>query len=187
MSLHEEENFSVQIVETSPSCRLNQMKVVRGRVTPVAMLKFELPFLFDELDKLLYIDSDVLINADLGDFFATDISRVYAAVVKDILTYTNPNHMRWLETKLTTYFNSGVMLLNLELMRSHGLPEKLMDYRMYGRNAFTDQDTLNVVFNGNVKYVSPYYNLLNCFFDWKPMERLESIYDTNFLSNKEET
>lgn len=36
------------------------------------------------------------------------------------------------------YFNSGVMIMNLELMRKYNISEKLFDYRTNGENYFMD-------------------------------------------------
>ena len=43
------------------------------------------------------------------------------------------------------YFNSGVMLVNLTAWRRDGISDKLLNYRLHGKNDFMDQDALNVV------------------------------------------
>ena len=88
-------------------------------VTYAALLKFFLPNIFKELDKILYLDSDIIVQSDLNDLYNTDINDNYAGVVKDILAVKNPNHLLRLSCANKNYFNSGVMLLNLKKMREY--------------------------------------------------------------------
>lgn len=181
-----EKGFEVKIIERALSNDFLKMKQVRGRVTPAAMMKFELPELFSQYDRILYLDSDMLVQKDLADLFNTDLGDNYAAVVKDILTYRRKDeHLKWLKFEPQAYFNSGMMLLNLKKMREDDITFRLIDYRRYGLNRFTDQDALNVVFGTSVKYISPYNNLLPCFFEWEPLPTLRSFYQEWFPSNLE--
>ena len=51
-----------------------------------AYLKFDLPDLIPHQDKVLYLDSDVIIQKDLTDLFEINIKDYYAGAVKDIAT-----------------------------------------------------------------------------------------------------
>ncbi|MDE7363237.1 MAG: glycosyltransferase [Oscillospiraceae bacterium] len=132
-------------------------------VSAASIFKFELPNIFSEYDKILYLDSDMLILDDLGELFDEDLTDRYAAVVNDIKveTYSPPQLNRLnLENKHKYYWNSGMMLLNLKKMREDNITEKLFEYRENGINYFMDQDALNVVFEENVVYVPFRYNML---------------------------
>lgn len=182
-----EKNAKVIVLEQKFTS--NQLNVVqkRDRVTHAALLKFELPNIFQNYSKIIYLDSDTLILKDLTVFFNTNITYFYAAVVKDIITRRGKEkHLKWLGFQGEYYFNSGVMLLNLEKMRNDLLPEKLLQYRINGKNHFMDQDALNVIFNDCVKFVSPYYNLLNCFFEWEPILELSDFYEVSFPNSVQE-
>lgn len=149
-------------------------------VTSAAIYKFELPNIFAQYEKILYLDSDMIIAKDLGDLFEVDIENKYAAVVKDYKTTTyKPNQLTKLhvEHKHKFYWNSGMMLLNLKKMREDNLPEKLMDYKLHGINYFMDQDALNVVFEENVKYVPFYYNLMTTVITLYSPEIMMNFYD----------
>lgn len=56
-------------------------------------------------DKVLYLDSDVIVNTNLDDLFALDLKEDYIAAVQD------PNKNE------SGNFNSGVMLINASLWR----------------------------------------------------------------------
>lgn len=132
-------------------------------VSPTAILKFELPGILPHLDKVLYLDGDILINSGLTELFDVDVTGEYAAVVEDIkpkLKY-QPSILKKLNiSRHRGYFNSGVMLLNLAAMRRDDITRRLFDYRENGLNFFMDQDALNVVFGDEVKYLSWKSNLL---------------------------
>lgn len=146
-------------------------------VSPAAVFKFFIPDLLPKLDRVIYLDSDILIQGDFQKLWQTDVDSVYAAVVKDNQTITGrENHLKWLDFKHESYFNSGVMLLNLALMRQDGISAQLVDYRINGRNRFMDQDALNVVFGERVVYLPLKYNCLNWLFLTCTIEQLRTIF-----------
>ena len=127
-------------------------------VSPAALLKFDLPNTFAQYDKILYLDSDMLVYEDLTELFDTDLTDCYAAVVKDFSAMVAKHHRK---LQMDSYFNSGMMLLNLKKMREDGITEKLFEAKKSDEHKdFMDQDAFNVVFHEQVKYMSPYYNLM---------------------------
>ena len=53
-------------------------------VTPASLYKFNLPDALSSIDKLLYLDGDIIIRDSLEELYDTDISGCYAAVCRDI-------------------------------------------------------------------------------------------------------
>lgn len=136
--------------------KLPQFDGRHPHVSAAALLKFDLPNIFADKDKILYLDTDMIILGDLGKLFNINLGSHYAAVVKD-MAGTQAGHATKLGHK--DYFNSGMMLLNLAKMRDDGIPKKLVDYKLNKDvGHFMDQDCLNAVFDENVIYVSPIYN-----------------------------
>ena len=176
-----DKSVSIEVRQVELSERQKEVKAIRERVTLAALLKFDLPLMFQQYDKLIYIDSDVIISKDLADLYSIPLQTEYAAVVKDTITVRGRDkHLKTIDFKLESYFNSGVLLLNTKKMREDDIPNKLLEYRINGKNHFMDQDALNVVFNGNVKYISPYFNCLNCFFEWQSIDELSDFYGVRF-------
>ncbi len=136
-------------------------------VTATAVMKFKLAEVLHGIDKVLYLDGDTIIQGNLVDLFYTDIQEKYAAVVRDpIVERSVPTHLQKLHSNLKFYFNSGMMLLNLKKMREDNIAEKLFDYRLNRINYFMDQDALNIVFAGNVKYLPCKFNYLVTLKDY---------------------
>lgn len=153
-------------------------------VSASALLKMQLPDFLEGIDKVLYIDGDVLIQQDLKELYDIELGSCYAAVVKDLISVRNINHLRKIGIKNKFYFNSGVMLLNLNKIREDNISNKLIEYRLHGKNHFIDQDAFNVVFNENVIYISLKYNYLNKFHDWMDGDSLSAFYNERIPKSK---
>ena len=123
-------------------------------VTIAALYKFNLAEMFPQYEKLLYLDTDILVLKDLSLLFNIELKDHYAAVVESFTANSNSS------ISFEHNFNSGVMLLNTKKMREDDISRKLIDYRMYGDNYYMDQDAFNAVFEGKVKFLSILYNLM---------------------------
>lgn len=128
-------------------------------VTKSALFKFDLAEIFNNYNKILYLDSDTLITADFSEFLSADLEGYYAAVVKDISAIFRGDAEN-IDAGLN-YFNSGMMLLNAKKMREDNVKEKLINTRLsLNSKRFMDQDTFNIVFKNSVKFADPKYNYL---------------------------
>lgn len=147
-------------------------------VTPVALTKFHLPAMFEDLDKILYLDGDTIIQKDISAVFEEQIDEYYLAAVQDIgpLLTHKPSIRIKLHMEQDTYFNSGVMLLNLKKMRKDNVTPKLFDYKKNGINYFMDQDALNMVLGKKVKFLSMYFNFVITVFDKLDEETILDFY-----------
>ena len=154
------ESVSITIIKINTDVSIFQNNY--SHVSSTATLKFDLPKIFKELDKILYIDSDVIVQGDLAELFNTDIDDKYAAIVKDNTIENQKSFLKYIDLlSITTsdYFNTGVMLLNLKKMREDSVSEKLFEYKKFGINFFMDQDAFNVCLKNKVHFLNIYNNL----------------------------
>lgn len=127
-------------------------------VSQAALLKFRIPELLPQLDKVLYMDGDILVRGDLIELYKTDINAYYAAAVKDMPTYDG-DYLQSIGIK--EYFNSGIMLLNLSELRADSISKKLIEEKKHQKyHRFMDQDAFNFVFKDKVLFVSPIFNYM---------------------------
>ena len=150
-----------------------------GHLTHATYLKFYLPDLILNQDKVLYLDSDIIIQKDLADLFKINIEDYYVGAVKDIKQTDN-------NLNIKNYFNSGVMLLNLKLMRGNNTSTALMDIRKSLKLTFMDQDCYNIFFDKKVKLLPVIYN---CFYilllqhkNKYTLEYINKCFGTNYSS-----
>ncbi len=157
--LLEETNFEINIIDSK--VQSEQFTKEDAHVSDMALVKFALPEILNNLDKVLYIDGDIIIQDTLCELFNTRLENYYAAVVRDIMAEQGvPTVFQKLHSDLPFYFNSGMMLLNLKKMRRDNIEKKLWEYKKNGINYYMDQDALNVVFDGNVKCIPWKYNYM---------------------------
>lgn len=144
-------------------------------VSKAALFKFDIANVLPTLNKVLYLDGDIVVNSDLSELYNIDIENVYAGVVKDLICIVrDKDHER---INQPTYWNSGVMLLNLEKIRNNNIPDALKTVNLqYSFDKHHDQDTLNRVFNQEVKYLSPKYNYFTFYQDYKDKD-LQLVFE----------
>lgn len=101
----ERNQVEVTLIETDNK-ELSKYNVEGYYVTYVSLLKFKIPGLLPQYDKILYIDGDILVRKDITPLYKYDITHYYAGVIADMAgTETYGFHHR---LKLTRYFNAGV-------------------------------------------------------------------------------
>ncbi len=106
------------------------------------MTKLTLPQLLPEsLSKVLYLDADILVRADIGSLWGSPTvfnTKTIAGIVDVGVASSN-------------YFNAGVLVMNLDFMRMKGLSEKMLAYvkeseEGLSRFPLKEQDVLNKFF-----------------------------------------
>lgn len=171
------QNDRILIKPIIPEDYFEQIKISHWYVSKAALYKFMIPELIN-VDKILYLDSDMLVLGSLKSLYETDLKDMYAAVVPDMVAEVE--YQFQLKHKIPHYFNSGMMLLNLKELREQGMPQKFISIRRNDKsNLFMDQDTFNKAFNSKVIYVSPKYNYMfgnREHFQYRP-EDIASFYN----------
>lgn len=160
----EDDGFDISTILYEVSDNKKEYEITGISASPAAIVKFCLGDILYFLDKVIYLDGDTLVQGDLRELYDAYLAdNQYAAVVAEDSIGEMPiaKYLELLDSNLKYYFNSGVMVLNLKKIRTDGLKDKLYDYRRHGKNYFMDQDALNVVFNGNVEFISSKFNYIS--------------------------
>lgn len=115
------------------------------------------------VEKVFYIDSDMIINDDLTVIWETDISNYYVGAVVNL---NNDAYQSLGLKSLDDYFNAGFLLINLSKWRKENIFESFLTYLNENQDKikFEDQDTLNAVFNGKWKRIHPRWNVQNSIY-----------------------
>lgn len=108
-----------------------------------------------DISKVIYLDCDTLVTTSLVPLFHTEISDRYAAVVAT-------NRDSGFTTHDSPYFNSGMVLFNLEKFRTDDIERKAIELgiRRFSEIEFPDQDLLNELFAGNVVFLPLKWNTI---------------------------
>lgn len=124
------------------------------------------------LDKVLYLDTDILVIGPIENLYNEDLEGYYYAAIDDVVSGGNDVYARLgLNKDYTTYFNSGVMLLNLKEWRVDDFEGIIMKLVTNSNHLliYPDQDILNIVGVGRTKIMPMRYNMQDtCFKVHKP-------------------
>ena len=150
-------------------------------VSYTAAFKFELPQILNE-EKIIYIDGDTVIQNDISELWNLDMSNKSILAVDDQLdTYENGKSQlaSGINVDSQHYFNSGVMVMDLEKMRQSNRTQQLVDYRINGQNRYMDQDAFNAVMKDDILPIDIKYNFLIQITDFYDLDELNSRYRYN--------
>jgi lipopolysaccharide biosynthesis glycosyltransferase len=115
-----------------------------------------LPKLVD-LDKIIYFDCDMLMEADVGELWDMDVEGCGCAGVDE----ENPAQTNRLGLQGDFYINSGVLVMNLAYWREHRVAERCMEW-LTANEALAilpDQDAINVILKGQKRRIPLKWNL----------------------------
>ncbi len=110
------------------------------------------------IDRVLYLDADTIVNRRLDELFETDLEDKTIGMVLESL---GASHKKQIELSIDEeYYNSGVILFDMEQWRNHNYSQKIAEHVRYKRNNYPapDQDLLNVVCRGDIKRLDAKYN-----------------------------
>ena len=180
----ETESVRIIIIKADKGKDFDKFKMKNFYVSPTDLIKFELPELLpDDLGKVLYLDGDIIVQKDLTAIFNENIEDVYAGVVSDKPTGAE-EFRQYYNNKYSSYFNAGVLLLNLKKLSEDHISELLIEHRNSHEDRFMDQDTFNIIFRENVTYLSFYYNFQ--YHSWRgfDIKQLTEHYGLKMVDSK---
>lgn len=137
------------------------------------------------VDKVLYLDCDIIVNTSIGELFDMDWNGIAIGGVSDMCVAWQEFYDRLGYDKSLGYFNAGVVLMNIDYWRKHHMAQRCFDYLMnnYEKLDNNDQDVLNVVMKNFKRTLPVTYNYqiqlrMPYFFNTFSTEMKEDILST---------
>lgn len=147
-----------------------------------------------EYNRAMYMDCDIVVRQDVSQLFKNiDLEGYYMAGVVEASSDWQIHNYTKLGLRFKEYINSGFLIMNLELMRQDALSNKFVSILQTEALEFPDQDAINIVCQGKLKFLPPVYNGIRSFFahgdkgnflrvytlsDWKRIRRKGTIHYT---------
>ena len=139
-------------------------------------------YLPDSVTRVLYLDCDIIINGSIKELNNLNFHQHYIAAVPELFMPTDKKALIGLKAD-ETYYNAGVLLINLDLWRSKNLEEVFMEYyqTMSGQLLYNDQDIINHCCKNRILTLSHTYNLSTNlpYFPRYFVKKLQPAYDTH--------
>lgn len=129
----------------------------------------------NHIEKIIYLDSDIIVSKSLMSLWDYDITDFAIASVTDMSEDLQGYDRLGYDSSLG-YFNAGVLVINLNYWRVHQITNVFGDIIISSpeKIKFHDQDILNIVFCKKKLYLPFNYNVQNGFL-YKP-EKMELNY-----------
>ncbi len=179
-------NFNIQYVEVNKN-DFSNCPLIKDRnenykdyhVTIPTYFRFELASLFLDLDKILYLDPDILVLKSLKDIMSIELNDNYAAMVLDAETDKESSRLG-----LSGYYNAGIMLVNLKKWREDNIQQKLFETTERIKNTilWQDQDVMNILFEHHILELDSCWNFQFFLYDSSQRDQmLENLYKYNII------
>lgn len=164
-------------------------------ISPVAYYRILLPLVLPEtLQRVLYLDCDLLIRDDLTQLWCQPLADHWCLAIPDVACpnvdarrgMSNfrracpylaslrpiPNYQDFDIDPHAPYFNSGVLLINLDAWRREGLPANMLEcLRQHERHVWCwDQYALNIALAGHWRPLSLRWNVGTHVFEYPTLD-----------------
>lgn len=127
--------------------------------------KLDIPFILKDLDKVLYLDCDMITVNNFKELFDINMDNYTVAAAKDKLI--SNSHLKKIKlNKSNGYFNSGLLLINIKnfntLFPNDTFLEKIDKYLNNIKIVeYPEQDIINIIFNNKIKPIDSKYNCVS--------------------------
>ena len=139
-----------------------------------------------DVDRILYLDCDMLILESLYDLWNSDMQGNTIAAVQDTIGDSTKKSVGVIESR--KYFNAGMLLIDLDRWRYLEMEKKCLQFidEKKGNVTHHDQGVLNGIVNGKFKRLPLEYNLMTIHYIW-PINKIIKYYgeSSQFYSEKE--
>jgi len=165
--------FNILITFLKIDKKIYQNFKIGHHVNHSTYYRISIPELLDNsIKKVIFLDCDLIFKKDISRLWEIDISEHFIAAVEA------PKFNRQISLKMpanSKYFNSGVMLINLEKWRQYNISSQVLKFieNNLDKIILWDQDALNAILHDRWKELSPKWNQQTIMFEI-------DINDTNY-------
>ena len=180
--LSDRKNTTLRFIDVSRFEKQFENLFVKGHFVLETYFRLLMPELMKNYEKVLYLDSDLILNADPAELYDTDVTGYLLAATHDADTaglYNGfePNKKYYMDNVLKiekpySYFQAGVILFNLVEFRKSYTTEEMLRFAASNRWELLDQDVLNYLAQGRYKAVDMAWNVMT---DWRRIRIPEII------------
>lgn len=164
-------NMSLRFTNVERELSGHDLSTNNAHISIETYYRFLIQKLLPFYDKVLYLDSDIVINGDIAKLYNTDLQGKLLGAIRDIdfLANLNVKHgkrMGYAKNVLKmknpyAYFQAGVLVLNTKAMRERYTIRQWLTYASNPAFIYNDQDVLNAHCEGEVLYLPWEWNVVH--------------------------
>lgn len=184
-------NFKLRFINIKKYFENYCLKSNLEHVSNATFYRYVIPDVLPEYDKVVYLDTDLVVNADVSELFEYDLGNNYFAAccdnilrqqislakaeIKGYMQFYEYFKKLGFENVMDDYFNAGVLVFNSKLMREDNLSQKMLENAQNNNYKNSGQDPMNICSKDKVKFIPLNWNTMT----WEPVEG-----SLKFLSQK---
>jgi len=176
-------NISVRFVDVSSMLVGNDTFVTTYNISIETYFRFFLPQIMQGYDRVLYLDSDLIIKDDISNLFFLDMRGYPVAASIECLMSAVVNIFNQYEyfyntlnlTDVNSYFQAGVMLLDIPKLLKMDFTKKTLKMAHEYNYGCLDQDILNKLFSNNYFLFDNKWNFSPLQHHMKTLNYLQSM------------
>ncbi len=139
------------------------------------------PYILKNYNKILYLDSDTIVLKDIAELYNTNIDNYLIGACRDLISFgamhidlaRSTSHKKVELNNLYTYYNAGVLLINIQAFRKNFFKDTIMKVQHENNFDYYDQDALNYLTKDRTYILDSRWNVLRDA--WNTIEN-ELIY-----------
>lgn len=172
-------NISLRFIEVASILDKQKFKINNTQLSRATFIRLLIPKIFSRYNKLVYLDCDVVLRKDVAQLFSVDLGNAYIggvpdAHIKEVFKYRKSMN-EYIRNIIgiddaKNYFNAGVMVLNITELAKIYTTDKLLALATSRKWKWEDQDVLNYISRGHVKYLELNWDVL-----WSECPRCQQI------------
>lgn len=165
------ENSCVRFVNVAGIMKAYDLQTSNEHISVETYYRFLIQKVLPGYKKVLYLDSDLVVEGDISDLFATELGDNLIGAARDIdylgnLNMNDSERIKYSEKVLGLknpydYFQAGVLVLNTAEMRKLHPFQKWLEIAAEPKYIYDDQDILNAHCQGRVTYLDNEWNVMN--------------------------
>lgn len=195
------ENSSIEFIDvTKYMDSFGEKLHLRDYYTNTTYYRMFLPSIAAQYDKILYLDSDIVVLDDIANLFNHEIGdNLVGAITEDVMTNFEVfgNYVeKAIGVNRYKYFNAGILVMNTKQFREMNIEDKFMELiQAFKFELVQDEDYLNALCKGRVLYIAEGWNrcpvpgtelpreqlhLIHYKIAWKPWKYADVLYQDYF-------
>lgn len=161
---HSRKGFQIRFVNVEDHLsKIANFFNLRDYYTPAIYYRLFIVGMFPQYKKAIYLDCDTVVLGDVSELYRENIGNKLIGAVADGVVQSIPVFQKYTKEALGVdaekYFNSGVIVMNLDGMRKINFYDAFCKtLERYRFRVAPDQDCLNVLCKGRVHYFSEAWN-----------------------------
>lgn len=143
-----------------------------------AYFKIMIPYVLDNLDKVLYLDCDLLVRKSLKELYDRETSNFISAALDIKMNKGKQDHIKSIcGHNSSKYFNSGVILFDFKYKDQIVSKEEMIDYILNNKDIikYHDQDILNHFYIDKCDTIDILYNYHTIYYSFKEIFKDNNI------------